>query len=126
MRCTSPWLLAIFVLGALAPCSARAASESPKSPLVERYLIEGKLAEGEEALLAELTKDSENDEARFSLGTIQFLRGVEHLMQAMHRYGLRGGNPWWLSFLGLTGFELPIPSDPNPDTISYADATGFP
>lgn len=122
MRCTSLWLLAIFVLVALAPCLARAASELPKSPLVERYLIEGKLTEGEEALLAELTKDPENDEARFSLGAIQFLRGVEHLMQAMHRYGLRGENPWWLPFLGLPGFELPIPSDPKPDTFSYADA----
>src|SRR5258708_2658586 len=58
-------------------------------PLVEKYLHAGQLEKGEVALAAELARSPKDDQLRFGLGTLQFLRGVERLAQSMYRYGLR-------------------------------------
>jgi hypothetical protein len=119
MRSASYSRFAILLLVALAPSPALAAPEppeAPKPPLVERYLIDGKLAEGEAALVAELEKDPENDQLRFGLGVVQFLRGVEQLMQTLYHYGLRSQPAWSLPIL-----RLPVPVNPEPATITYQD-----
>jgi hypothetical protein len=88
------------------------------APAIESYLISGKLAEGEAAMLARLSQKPEDDQARFSLGTVQLLSGVERLMQSLYRYGLRSnGLTQSLPFL-----RLPVPENPNPETIRYEDS----
>src|SRR5262249_22463377 len=58
-------------------------------PLVEQYLHAGDLARGEEVLQAALKKEPKDDQLRFGLGTLRFIRAVEHLSQSMYHYGLR-------------------------------------
>jgi len=102
---------------------ATSAKAAPRfeQPLVEEYLIKGKLAEAEEALSAKLA-DTPDDELRFSLGAVQFLRGVEGLMQALYRHGLEnklGGFPFPIS-RSIPFVRLPVPDNPNPKPLSYA------
>ena len=54
-----------------------ATANSP--PLAEPYLEQGRLAEGETALVAALKENPKDAQARFSLGTVQFLRAVERM-----------------------------------------------
>lgn len=88
-------------------------------PLVEKYLHDGKLADGEKALLAELLQNPKDDQTRFGLGTLQVVRAVEHLGQSLHRYGLRSdrGQRLRIPFL-----RLPVPTNPKPEAITYAAA----
>jgi hypothetical protein len=62
---------------ALVLTSAVCFADSP--PLVEQYLTSGKLADGKKALVAHLEKQPKDDQARFGLGTLEFLQAVEHL-----------------------------------------------
>ncbi len=66
------------------------------SALAEQYLVEGRLAEGETALVAALKENPKDAQSRFGFGTVQFLRAVERMVQSFHRFGLRpdsaGGN----------------------------------
>ena len=83
----------------------------------EKFLREGKLAEGEKAL-AEIVAMHPNDgEALFGLGMIQFVRAVEHLVQSFHRYGIRESE-----FARALPFErLPIPANSSPEVMRYSD-----
>jgi hypothetical protein len=47
-------------------------------PLVEKYLHAGQFSQGEKALQAHLGTNPNDDQARFGLGALQFIRGVEH------------------------------------------------
>lgn len=91
-------------------------------PFVEKYLREGKLADGEAALRERLQKEPQDDEARFGLGFVQFLRGIENFGRSLHRYGLRterafGGTPRDVREL--------FPQNPNPEKVSYAAFRGI-
>jgi len=86
-----------------------------KQPLAEPYLISGELEEGEKVLLEHLKKQPNDDEARFGLGVLQFMQGVENLMQSLHRYGLFHKS----NFLGTPFLRLPTPKNPNPESITY-------
>jgi hypothetical protein len=86
-------------------------------PLVEKYLHDGKLAEGEKALLAELARNPKDDQARFGLGTLQFLRSIEHLAQSLYRYGLRSDRG---QHMNIPFLRLPVPTNPQPEPLSYA------
>jgi hypothetical protein len=106
-----------FALSALFAACLAAGDEPPPAPLVEKYLTEGRLADGEAAALDALAKDPGDAQARFGLGVVQFLRGVERMAQAFHRHGLRGdavGN--LVPFL-----RLPVPANPDPKPIRYED-----
>ncbi|SIO24346.1 hypothetical protein SAMN05444166_3205 [Singulisphaera sp. GP187] len=86
-------------------------------PVAERYLISGDLAGGQKALDAILEAQPGNAQARFGLGTIQFVRAVEHLVQGFYQHGLQPD----LSG-GLIPFaRLPVPANPNPAPIAYED-----
>jgi hypothetical protein len=106
-------LALILVAGPTIPPPASA--DDP--PLAERYLVEGKLAEGEAALAAALKANPKDSQARFGLGATQFLRAVERLIQSFYRFGLRpdpsGGN--------IPFARLPVPRNNAPEPIRYAD-----
>jgi hypothetical protein len=94
-------------------CSALAEGPGAK-PLVESYLLSGELAAGEMALKKHLDAAPQDSQARFGLGTLQFLRGVERLMQSLHRYGLKENRS-----LGFPILRLPAPENPRPQKITY-------
>lgn len=115
---TSKVFLLIVTTTALAGAPARVVAQgaSPE-PLVEQYLRSGRLAEGEKALAAHLRGNPSDDHARFGLGTLQFLRSVERLMQSLHTYGLRSGENELTESLPFA--RLPVPPNPNPETMTY-------
>ncbi|MFO0926033.1 MAG: hypothetical protein U0736_03215 [Gemmataceae bacterium] len=80
----------LFAAALAAALAAPALADAPKAaPLVEKYLLEGKLADGEKALTARLADHPKDDQARFGLAIVQFLRGVERLGGGLHRYGFK-------------------------------------
>jgi hypothetical protein len=82
----------------------------------ETYLQAGKLVEAEKVLGDALKLRPDDDEARFALGFLQFLRAVEGRMQAFYRYGYR-------SEPGMMGISnLPIPKNPRPEPLDYKTA----
>lgn len=91
------------------------------APAVERYLLEGQLQAGSLALTAHLKEHPQDHDARFGLGTLQFIQSVEHLVQSLHRYGLReqGSAPFLFSIPVL---RLPTPPNENPETLSYTES----
>jgi len=90
---------------------------APEDPPVEKYLVEGKLAEGEKALSDAVAARPADAQARFSLGVIQFVSAVERMVQSFHRYGLRAG----VMGNALPFARLPIPANQTPEPIRYAD-----
>jgi hypothetical protein len=87
----------------------------PSPPLAERFLHAGKLADGETASLLALDADPRDDEARFGLGVIQFVRAVENLGRALYEYGAvseKATQPF---------LRLPVPKNENPSAISYKE-----
>jgi hypothetical protein len=107
----------IALLLAIATTTGTATIAVAQEPPVEKYLLEGKLADGEKVLARVLAAKPADPQARFSLGVIQFLAAVERMVQTFHRYGLRphaGGDM-------LPFARLPIPDNPRPDPIRYAD-----
>ena len=84
-------------------------------PLAEKYLHAGTLAQGEQDLLLALERNPKDDQARFGLGVLQFVRAVERLGQALHEYGLRSGKS------SLPFLRLPVPENEQPATISYRE-----
>jgi len=99
------FLLAIAIL---VPGSFLAADDTP---LVQQFLHDGELARGEQTLVKILEEKPDDDEARFSLGVLQFVRGVERLGQALHRYGVKPTNDLFL--------RLPVPENEDPAPINY-------
>jgi hypothetical protein len=90
-----------------------------KAPLVEKYLLEGKLADGRKALEEQLKKDPSDDQARFGLGVLVFLDTVERLKQSLFHFGLRNHSA--LSS-ALPFARLQVAVNPQPAKISYQDA----
>jgi hypothetical protein len=82
----------------------------------ESFLQQGKLADAERVLDNDLKATPEDDEARFALGVVQFLRAVEGRMQAFYHYGYRT-DP---GMVGMT--NLPIPHNPKPAPLDYKTA----
>ena len=100
---------------ALAMVSAATADEAA-AKLAATHLEAGTLSAGEAELSALIDKDAANDDARLGLGTIRFVRAVEHLSQGLYRYGLKPPT----SFL-VPVVRLPVPENPNPEPITFQD-----
>jgi hypothetical protein len=113
------WRVLIIGLAGIAWAGANRSLAATEPPLVEKYLHAGQLVEGETALLAVLKAKLADDQARFGLGALQFIRAVEHLGQSLHRYGLRSerGQRMNLPFL-----RLPVPINAKPEALSYSAA----
>jgi len=103
-------------LAALLPL-VPAALPAAEAPLVEKFLTGGNLAEGERVLAAHLKSHPADDQARFGLGTLQFVRAVEHLGQSLYKYGALGTQ----SRLGrqIPLVRLAVPHNPNPAKVRY-------
>src|SRR5258708_7311533 len=85
-------------------------------PLAEKYLLDGKLAEGAKALQDRLKEDPKDDLARFGLGVVQFLQTFEHLGGGLHKYGLRTEKSFLRPPPQLKEF---LPQNPDPETLTY-------
>ncbi len=103
------WFVLIVACGLAHPLYAA----DPAPPLAEKFLHEGKFAEGETASLLALDLTPKDDEVRFGLGMIQFVRAVENLGQALYEYGAvseKATQPF---------LRLPVPKNDKPSAISY-------
>lgn len=105
----------VVALGCLLTPTLRAADP----PQAEDFLIAGKLAEGERELNNYLRSHPTDDGARFGLGALQFVRSVEHLAQSLYQFGALGGETNLARQLPL--LRLPVPENPKPDKVRYAD-----
>jgi hypothetical protein len=85
-------------------------------PSADTFLYSGRLADGEKKLAAQLERFPNDDSVRFGLGSLQFVRAVEHLSQSLYRYGL-GRTPFMNSMPMI--LRLPVPANPNPEAIDY-------
>ncbi|MBA3992282.1 MAG: hypothetical protein C0469_02060 [Cyanobacteria bacterium DS2.3.42] len=84
--------------------------------ILESFLEQGKLADGEVALTNELKHHPRDDQARFGLGVIQFLRAIESLSQDFYRFGINDSSARGFNVPFL---RLPVPTNPNPEVVSY-------
>lgn len=104
---------AVLGLGILLPAVSRAG----EGAAVEKYLMEGKLADAEAAMQGAIEKSPEDQDARFSLGVVQFLQAVEGLGQSLHQYGALQTRARMIPLL-----RMPVPGNEAPEEISYQDA----
>src|SRR5262245_61261712 len=88
-------------------------------PRVERFLIEGRLADGQRDLTAFLKENPADDQARFGLGALQFVRSVEHLAQSLHQFGALGPKSRLAQQIPL--LRISVPHNPDPEKVRYAD-----
>lgn len=79
-----------FVLLSTVAAGLPAAEERP---VAEKYLISGDLSGGQEALRAILKDHPEDAQARFGLGTVQFVGSVERLSRASTSTGCNPTSP---------------------------------
>jgi len=84
-------------------------------PLAEKFLHAGKFVDGEQACLRALDAKPADDEVRFGLGVIQFMRAIENLGQSMYEYGAVSEKS------SQTFLRLPVPKNPKPASISYTE-----
>ena len=107
---------AVLVLALLSTVTIAQAPAAQDRHIAEKYLISGDLAGGQKALGAILNAHPDDDQARFGLGTIQFVRAVEHLVQAFFKHGLQPDVSGMIPFA-----RLPVPANPKPEPIAYDD-----
>lgn len=108
----------LFSVTLCALLTAQAGAE----PLVEKYLLEGKLVEGEKALLQRLKQEPGDDEARCGLGVVQFLQTFEHFGASLYKHGLRTQR----AFRGAPQEVRDLlPQNPNPEKITYEQWRGI-
>lgn len=105
--------IAIFVL-AFPPLLFAA-----EPPAVEVFLHSGHLAKGQTELEQALAKSPADEQARFGLGVLKFVRGVERLSQSFHKYGLKSEHQ------NAPFLRLPVPTNPEPAMIDYATFRGI-
>lgn len=103
----------IFALVLVSAANVVAAAEAP--PLAEKFLHSGQLAKGEQELERTLAANPKDDQLRFGLGVLQFVRGVERLAQSFHAYGLKSEHQ------SAPFLRLPVPQNPEPAVIRYED-----
>lgn len=106
-------MIRLLVLFAVCSLTVPVYAADTPPPLVEKFLHEGTFADGETALLLALDAKPTDDEARFGLGAIQFVRAVENLGRSLYEYGAvseKAHQPF---------LRLPVPKNEKPSTISY-------
>ena len=110
-------LLLVFCLTlGLALAASPAAADTP---LAEKFLLDGKLADGAKALEGRLKETPKDDQARFGLGVLQFLQTFEHLGGGLYKYGLRTEKAFLRPPPQVKEF---LPQNPNPELLSYTAA----
>src|SRR5258708_4661381 len=121
---TMKWMtrtrLALAAAGVALAMVSPATADEAAAKLAATHLEAGTLSAGETELSALIDKDPANDEARLGLGTLRFVRAVEHLSQGLYRYGLKPPT----SFL-IPVVRLPVPENPDPQPITFQDFRGL-
>jgi hypothetical protein len=84
--------------------------------LAEKYLLTGQLVEGEKTLQRHLREKKADDQARFGLGIIQFLRAFEQLGGTLYRHGLRTGDT---SIILPPRLAQMFKTNPRPEKLTY-------
>jgi hypothetical protein len=92
--------------------------------MVQNHLYAGRTAEAAAAARGRLADAPDDDQARFALGVVQFLQAVEHLGQALHKYGLRDTYMGHYSFTGLQTLRFPVPENSDPERVTYEALRG--
>ncbi len=101
------WMFAVLGLIPLAMAA--------EPPAVESYLHSGQLVRGQQELERALAAAPQDDQLRFGLGVLRFVRGVERLGQTLYAYGLKAEHQ------DAPFLRLPVPANPEPAVIRYAD-----
>ncbi|HZP19965.1 MAG TPA: hypothetical protein VFB16_07110 [Bauldia sp.] len=114
------WTLLTAMGVALSAAGSVRADEAAQK-LTAEHLAAGTLAAGDVALSALVERDPADNDARFGLGVVRFVRAVEHLSQGLYRYGMQ--SPQFAMFLPIV--RLPVPPNPSPKPITYADFHGL-
>ncbi len=109
----APLLLCLVPLGAASDDPPPAVDRAALSP-VNAFLSAGDLAGANAAMTARLAEASDDDDALFSLGVVQFLGGIEDFARFMHRHGSTDRMSGLLPFA-----RLPAPADPDPQPVRY-------
>ena len=104
------------LIGSVPLLAAPDGDAGPKPPMVEPYLLTGELQKAESDLGDYLANHGQDDEARFGLGVVQFLRGIERLAQSLHKYGLESGVG---RAMGIPILRLPVEPNEDPKPIGY-------
>jgi len=99
--------------------SLAAGPAAADAPLAEKFLLDGKLADGAKALEGRLKETPKDDQARFGLGVLQFLQTFEHLGAGLYKYGLRTEKAFLRPPPQVKEF---LPQNPNPEKLTYAAA----
>jgi hypothetical protein len=90
-----------------------------QAPDVQKFLMDGRLADCSVALVKHLDANPTDDRARFGLGITQFLQAYEHVGQSLYRYGLRTER----SFVRPAPEIRELwPQNPKPEMIDHAAA----
>src|SRR4051812_45584469 len=72
------WCLMRYLAFALIWAAVGSAFAAPEpAPLAEKYLLSGELVKGQQELERALAASPKDDQLRFGLGVLQFVRGVE-------------------------------------------------
>jgi hypothetical protein len=104
-------LLVSLAAVAFDPSSARA---QDAVTLAQQHLYAGTLAAGESALAALSQQNAGDDNARFGLAGVRFMRAIERLVQSLHRHGLEAPRSGLVPIL-----RLPVPPNPSPAPLTY-------
>ena len=120
MNCVTLFLVA--ALSCVVSASPLLAQEEDTSqfaqPLVEPYLMGGQLTDGEVALLKHLKENPKDDQARFGLGVLQFLQGVEHLGKSLSQFQLQNNS----ALLGQIPFlRFPVKAGSKAQEVELKD-----
>ena len=108
----------IILVTAILLFTTHSAVAGPKTvETLNNHLKAGTLAAAESALEAELKSQPGDAQARFGLGTVQFVRTVERLVQSLYRHGLLQQHR-----SQVVDLDIPVPVNPNPERISYQQA----
>ncbi len=95
--------------------ASRPAQSSHAAPLIEESLIKGELAKAESLVAKALAANKDDDDLRFQLGTVQVLRAVERLMQALYANGVTEFRDV------IPMLRTPMDPNPSPRTVSYEE-----
>ena len=104
----------LFVAVWIGGLAVEALADSP--PLIESFLIEGRLADGIAASKQHLAAHPGDAEAQLGLAAAEFLQAVERLGQGLYRHGALGSRSWLGRLLPIV--RLPVPENPDPIATS--------
>lgn len=105
----------MLVIGVLVTFNTLALHADDISPTFAGHLQQGHVAKAETYLTEKLVASPNHGQARFALGVVKVLSAIEKLGQDQYRHGALNGN-----VRNLPVMRLPVPENPNPKEISYA------